>query len=284
MLRGDPVDGTFAHERHAPPPGIAGFVEHFWAVTWDVPGPPAVREVLSHPSVHVVIERGRSAITGVPRGRFVRVLEGVGQVFGIKFLPGGFRPLVTWPVSRLTDGAIPLAEVFAAGAAALERDVLAAATTAEQIAVAAAVLARALPPARDPVVDRVAALVAQIRDDRELRRVEDVVPLAGTSLRALQRLFSDYVGVSPKWVIRRYRLHDAIERMDAGDVVDWPSLALDLGYFDQAHFIRDFKALVGRTPGAYGIGPPHPAARRTPPRGAAPRSRRPGADPAVHRR
>jgi AraC-like DNA-binding protein len=42
--------------------------------------------------------------------------------------------------------------------------------------------------------------------------------------------------------------------MDDGDVVDWSSLALDLGYFDQAHFIRDFKALVGRTPGDYGVG------------------------------
>ncbi len=69
--------------------------------------------------------------------------------------------------------------------------------------------------------------------------------------RALQRLFSRYVGVSPKWMIKRYRLHEAIERVAAGRAVNWSRLALDLGYFDQTHFIKDFKALVGRTPADY---------------------------------
>ncbi|HJU40524.1 MAG TPA: helix-turn-helix domain-containing protein, partial [Tahibacter sp.] len=67
----------------------------------------------------------------------------------------------------------------------------------------------------------------------------------------LQRLFGDYVGASPKWVINRYRLHEAVERLAAGDAVDWADLALELGYFDQAHFNRDFKRLVGRAPGAF---------------------------------
>ena len=58
--------------------------------------------------------------------------------------------------------------------------------------------------------------------------------------------------MSPKWVIRRYRLHEALERVNAGHRVDWAALAAELGYFDQAHFIRDFKALVGRTPAEYG--------------------------------
>ena len=52
-------------------------------------------------------------------------------------------------------------------------------------------------------------------------------------------------------MIRRYRLHEALERLDAGTAVDLPKLAAELGYFDQAHFIRDFKHLVGRTPAAY---------------------------------
>jgi AraC-like DNA-binding protein len=52
-------------------------------------------------------------------------------------------------------------------------------------------------------------------------------------------------------VINRYRLHEALERLAQGGNVEWARLALDLGYFDQAHFIRDFKALVGRTPGEY---------------------------------
>ena len=70
------------------------------------------------------------------------------------------------------------------------------------------------------------------------------------SLRSLQRLFSCYVGVSPKWVIMRYRIHDAVEQIAAGQPSDWSRLAQDLRYCDQTHFIKDFKALVGKSPAA----------------------------------
>jgi AraC-like DNA-binding protein len=50
-------------------------------------------------------------------------------------------------------------------------------------------------------------------------------------------------------VIKRYRLHEAAARL--GGAVDMAALALELGYFDQAHFIRDFKAVVGQPPGRY---------------------------------
>lgn len=74
----------------------------------------------------------------------------------------------------------------------------------------------------------------------------------GVSLRPLQRHFLRYVGVNPKWVIQRYRLHEAAERLKAGPV-DLASLALELGYFDQAHFTRDFRAIVGMSPGAWAV-------------------------------
>jgi AraC-like DNA-binding protein len=250
VLRATDAAGAFAHERRAPVADLAGFIEHFWRVAWEVPGAPVVREVLSHPSVHITIERGRSAVTGVPRGRFTRRLEGNGLVFGIKFVPGGFRPLVAFPIAQLTDRAIPLDQILGSRGPALEAAVLSQATMAGQIMIATAHL-RELVPERDATVEQVAALVKQVLDDREIRKVDDLAQRSGLGSRALQRLFSDYVGVSPKWVIRRYRLHEAMERMDTGTAIDWSALALELGYFDQAHFIRDFKSLVGRTPGDY---------------------------------
>jgi AraC-like DNA-binding protein len=53
------------------------------------------------------------------------------------------------------------------------------------------------------------------------------------------------------WVIRRYRLHEAAERAGREPKVDWPRLATDLGYYDQAHLIRDFTAIVGISPAHY---------------------------------
>jgi AraC-like DNA-binding protein len=52
-------------------------------------------------------------------------------------------------------------------------------------------------------------------------------------------------------VIQRYRLHEAAEQLAAGATVNQFPLALDLGYSDQAHFARDFRALVGVSPAAY---------------------------------
>ncbi len=69
--------------------------------------------------------------------------------------------------------------------------------------------------------------------------------------RTLERLFSRYVGISPSWVIRRYRLYEAADRLDRSEIVDWPRLAADLGYYDQAHFIKDFKKMIGVSPGEY---------------------------------
>ena len=74
---------------------------------------------------------------------------------------------------------------------------------------------------------------------------------SGLRPRALQRLFHEFVGISPKWVIRRYRMHELVELLNAGQSVDWPALALDLGYFDQSHLIRDFRRLTVHTPERY---------------------------------
>jgi len=71
------------------------------------------------------------------------------------------------------------------------------------------------------------------------------------SVRLLQRLFAGYVGVGPKWVILRYRIHEALEHAETDREVDWAALAADLGYADQAHLVRDFTATVGVPPTAY---------------------------------
>jgi AraC-like DNA-binding protein len=81
--------------------------------------------------------------------------------------------------------------------------------------------------------------------------VAEIAERHAVSTRTLQRLFRRHVGVGPKWVLRRYRLQEAAEQLAAGERSDWTRLALDLGYFDHAHFIRDFRAVVGRSPAEY---------------------------------
>src|SRR4029077_11616383 len=110
-------------------------------------------------------------------------------------------------------------------------------------------------PERDPLAGQAAALVARITDDPGLRRVDQLAASSGMTPRTLQRLFADYVGVSPKWVMRRARLHEAAERADGGEPVDWALLATDLGYADQAHLTRDFTVTIGVPPARYAAAP-----------------------------
>jgi transcriptional regulator GlxA family with amidase domain len=82
-------------------------------------------------------------------------------------------------------------------------------------------------------------------------RVEHLAAMHHVAPRTLQRLFRRYVGVGPKWVLKRLRIHQAAEQLTAKSAPPWTELALDLGYYDHAHFIRDFRLVAGRSPAEY---------------------------------
>ena len=93
-------------------------------------------------------------------------------------------------------------------------------------------------------------LVDHIEHDPSVRQVSQVCDRFGLSERALQRLTRRRLGLTPKWLIQRRRLHEASERLRAGPG-DLAAIAHDLGYADQAHFTRDFRRVTGITPGGF---------------------------------
>jgi AraC-like DNA-binding protein len=259
-------DTHFHIARHPPTEGqgdLAFFVERHWIVRWDLRGrEPYLQETLPQPCANLVIEARGAAVHGVGTDRFSVLLEGKGQVFGTKFKPGAFDPFLRRPMSELTDRSVSLAVAFG-DPGDLAAQVLASEDDHAQIALVEAFLAPRLPP-RDAAVTRVIDIVRTALDDRAITRVEDLAARVAMVPRALQRLFQRYVGVSPKWVIRRFRMHEAADRIAEGAAFDGSAMAHDLGYFDQAHFIRDFRAQVGRTPTEYAAlcASDPPAARR----------------------
>jgi AraC-like DNA-binding protein len=141
--------------------------------------------------------------------------------------------------------------------------VLAAPDDARMAAALEAALRQRLPE-RDPVAEEVGRYVAMVAAEPGVIRVEGLAERLDLSVRRLQRLFERYVGVGPKRVIRRYRLHEAAQRAAQGTDQNWAELASELGYTDQAHLTRDFTALVGMSPARYakraapGAGRPEP--------------------------
>lgn len=241
----------FEHVRYHPSPDLDLFVEHFWIVTWDLRGqPPYQAETLPHPSVHLIFDSTAGCrVAGVARGKFSTTLENQGGLFAAKFRPGGFYPFAGKPVSAFTDTTVTLPSVWGPTGEALEREVLAELDRERRMEIVETFL-RDLRPERDENGALATTIADAIAADREILRVEEVARRFDLSLRTLQRLFARYVGVSPKWVIQRYRLHEAAEQMARGPVSQ-SELAFRLGYADQAHFVRDFKTIVGMSPAAY---------------------------------
>jgi AraC-like DNA-binding protein len=252
ILRPAAVDRVFGLQRTPPPADLAHVVDLHWIVTWDLRGHPPYRsQVMSHPAVHLVFEPGGAAVFGVHRGRYDRVLSERGWAVGTKFLPGGFAQFVDRPVGELTGGVFSLDELFGAAGAELARAAERIDEPAAKLGPLHAFLRGRLPAEPDPAAELVRAVVADMRAAPPATSVADVAARHHVSTRTLQRLFASHIGVGPKWVLQRYRLHDAIEQLGGRRDADWTRFALDLGYFDHAHFIADFRAVVGQTPSQY---------------------------------
>ena len=166
------------------------------------------------------------------------------------FRPAAFAAYAALPMSELADRGVSLPEAFGAGGKALEREVALAPDVRAAIAAIEDFL-RARRPSPDPRVEKLTVIVDWMLAAPVGTRVGEVAERHGLSPRGLQRLFRRYLGVGPKWVLQRYRLHEAAERIASGRYREWAEVALELGYADQAHFIRDFRAVIGLPPQAY---------------------------------
>lgn len=239
------LGGAWAtYQRHAyplPSPDLARYVDHYWVVSWEY-AEPYRQLIVPYPNVHLTFQGGTATVNGVASGHRIRVLEGRDGVFGVTFRPGGFRPFLRASVSTITDRAVAATEVFGLDAGDLPDPVCVPTVEA---------FLRARRPEPDARAEEVADVVARIAASSGPARVDQLARDVGIGVRQLQRLFAEYVGVGPKWVIRRYRLHEVTERLANGDRVDWATVAAGLGYADQAHFGRDFKAMFGESPTAY---------------------------------
>ena len=236
-------------------PSVRDVVSRCWSGTWAFDDDEShTTELVSDPSVNFVFERSstktESRIVGVWKDLWCRTLEGRGYVRGVKLRPGAMRAFTTTPAHHFSGRITPLRDVFGRDAHAIENAVL----DPEDDHTAFAALEGWLETQRvepDPNVSLAVAIVDRIAADPELITVEQLAVAAGVSVRPLQRLFRDYVGASPKWIIRRHRLQEVAARLERGEAENLASLAADLGYTDQAHLAHDFKRVVGQSPNAF---------------------------------
>ncbi|WP_330253934.1 helix-turn-helix domain-containing protein [Nocardia sp. NBC_00565] len=235
-------------------PEAGRFVDWYWSVRWDLRGrPPYYAEVLPYPCVNVTFERTETRtggfVNGVCTTKFVRELSGAGETFGVRFRAGGFGAFTGLDVGAFRDTAVELSAVLPEAADLTER-VLAAPSDVQRRSIVEDFLV-GRPAVEDPNYRLVLRIVAAMAQDQELTRVDQLTDRFDIPIRTLQRMFRRYIGAGPKWVLRRYRLQDGADLLARGRIEDLAALAAELGYFDQAHFSREFTAEVGMAPLEY---------------------------------
>ncbi|MGW7163689.1 AraC family transcriptional regulator [Paenibacillus taichungensis] len=251
LLNLDEGDKRYCLTRYAPSEALSSLVKHFWIVSWDLTGhDPYPQHVVPNPCVNLVVERGNTFFFGPSGQKFSYLVRGKGRVFGVKFKPGGFYPFIRTPVSTLYGTPLDVSGVLGVDAPQLEERLLGDGCDADKVSYMDQLLCNHLPPPDDQAI-LVSQIVLYIEQHRDMLRVDDLSASWNMHKRKLQRLFNQYVGISPKMVIKLYRLQNAAELMEQGVDCDLVKLSQDLGYHDQSHFIKDFKSIIGSTPEEY---------------------------------
>lgn len=259
--------------RYAPTGVLAGVVRRFWVPVWSLPpGERSVQRVLQYPVCLVVVADDGADLVGPTRGLSTKELAGTGWAVGAMMRPSAGWHLAGRPVRDLVDGVrdlesadpatLPAARLVSSRVIREIRETMAPdPTDPARRSRAVSVLADALADlsrAPDPDGALVDDIVDEIERDSELLRVRQVCDRFALTERGLQRLLARRVGLGPKWLIQRRRLHEAAQRLRAhGRAPALAQLAADLGYSDQAHFSRDFATVTGTTPSAFAA-TPHP--------------------------
>lgn len=251
----DPADRTFSIARHGVAADLSDLARRFWIPVWHVPpGREAPQRVLQYPVCLVVIADSYARFYGVVSGLSTTTLRGRGWAVGVMLQPAAGLLLTGRSVDEFTDRHVDLGEV--AGLGALVPPVRSAMSAAPDDPAAQgrarslveAALREHLPVDEEGLL--VNAVVEAVEADPHLLRVGQLCERFGVIERTLQRLTQRRLGLSPKWLIRRRRLHEAAGRL-RDPAIELAALAADLGYTDQAHLTRDFRAATGLTPGRF---------------------------------
>lgn len=244
-----PQTNTFSLTTHSPCQALTHLIERYWRVQWSMENAQTHQQATApHPCVNLSIEGPQAMLVGIFDQRFERTLSGQGDVFGVKFKPGAFYLFHPVNASSLVGKIEPAEHVFADINLLVEQ-----VNHHKQLqdkAIACDVYFSNRVHPTQPEYALVQRALETIITSPTMCTVTQLAQHLHITPRSLQRLFKKWVGVSPKWVICRYRVQGAIDAI-TDTPPNWTELAIQMGYYDQSHFINDFKSMVGMTPQQY---------------------------------
>jgi AraC-like DNA-binding protein len=256
------------YRHRVPRPPLDAFVQWIWLYRQE-PRPLALERVLPTGAAQLIINLKEDETRLYDPDREFRCVTTAGTVFtgvqsryqiidtseqeyvaGIAFKPGGAAAFMRAPAHELTDLDVPLEALWHPRHSTAVRTRLLESPGPDAMLDAIEVMllemwTRQLP---HPAV----AFALSVFDRRaQTTSIAAVTQAIGMSAKRFIERFKIEVGVTPKRYCRIRRFQQAVARTHRRKIVDWAEVALDCGYFDQAHFIHDFRSFAGVTPTAY---------------------------------
>ena len=236
--------------RYLPDNPLSELVEQFWFVSWNLDeGVSHTQKNLPDPNFHLIYENKKLKLIGPVSKTYTYEMKRAGEILGVKFEVGALSSFLVHPVHTYIDRTLDACLVLGSSIDEIcplleesENDENYIEILSENI----------LPFLTNPNENlaKLRHIMKLIKNEKGIYRVEQLSERVNLSIRTLQRMFHSYVGVSPKWLIRKYRLHHLLKEFEEERVEITEAAAL-LDYTDQSHLIKDFSELIGMTPKRY---------------------------------
>ena len=248
---------------------LQSFIKCFWSLEAEATPLPEKQRVVPDGCMEMIFhygdlyqqffEDGSSIIQ--PRsfiyGQITLFLEiaptGVSGIIAARFFPEGLAPFLRVPVSSLTDKAVSLEILFGESGKRLEDQVIAAKNNTERITLIEQFLLSELSKTKnfDTITKTCVEVILQSQGQLDVNELAGKVNI---NRRSMERKFTSAIGMSPKQLARAVRLQATIKMLEQKKFTSLTSLAYENGYYDQAHFIRDFKEFTGMSPKSFYAG------------------------------
>ena len=242
-------------------PPLNRHIECFWTLEGETTSSPQTERILPDGCVELILNFGDSFsqheadrqyvqpqhfLVGQMTGPILISPTGIVDLIGIRFHPGGTVPFVQVPMHEITDQVIDLRCL----SRRLERQLLGACMALESPNERVAAIEHTLSDIliKSKHESSTLTLAAEVVGCHGLISVDQLAQDAGISARQLERRFLNEVGVGPKLLSRILRFQQVFRAVENCEVA-WAPVAVECGYYDQAHLIRDFNQFAHQTPG-----------------------------------
>lgn len=251
------------YKKFRPSEELQDFVKFYWDLKGEKANTPVKNTIVPDGTMKLIFHYGdlywhhpekgesflqpRCFLIGQLTKPYIVEPQGVTGSFVVRFHPNGFLPFTSIPIKEMENTPVPLEKLFGNEGLHLENQILNASNSPERITIIEDFLLGMLK--NKAVIDRIVeSTVETISTHNGQLSINELTIEMNQSRRFLARKFSSNVGLSPKQLSKIIRLQSALKTLLEGDSDSLTDLAYENEYFDQAHFIKDFKEFTGLTP------------------------------------